>query len=847
MPAAVDAMLMHKNTNLLNIFSKNSTQRFVLPNGMVVVFRPDASPLASVQLWVRTGSIHEGDLLGSGVSHAVEHMVFKGTRTYTCEQIADSVQALGGHMNAYTTFDHTAYHIDLPAEHWRHAADVLCEMAFEANLDPADYEREHDVILREIDMEDDDPDWQLSNALFRCAFKQHPYRYPVIGHRAIFEELSHADLLRYYRARYVPNNAVWVIAGGIPFDELKAHLEVICRQNRRPLAPVYVENEATQLTPRRELLYGNYAVVRVTAAYKIPGMTHVDAPAIDAAAHFLGCGQSAYLWRTLRNEQRCVNAIDAHAWNPGQVGLLNIQYNCEPEKYEPSTVALSKELQKSAKAYDKNALEKFILQSHLAYIESNKTVGAQAAQLGHAEVVCGDLHYPETYLKQLSVLTVERVREVLSIYLQDNGGTTISLLPQECRRASISGARAHNLQPFTTHLLDGGAKLLYQHCDRLPKVSVRCTFFGGPLFEDVHNSGVTALMATLLTRDTKKRSAQALNELLEAKGIQFGAFSGNNTFGVAIEALSDDFELAMEVMAQALTQPLFKSSTFEIEREAQVAQMRANEDDPVSCAQNALRAAFFEGHPYAKPILGTESSLGHLTVAKVREHYGRLLRSGNCVCAISGDVDVERVKRKLRAITQKLPEGTLTIPQWTLTARRQEVCVEKPHLVQSVVMFGLPGLNAYARNFQTLELVDELCSGMSSPLFKDVRERQGLVYFVNASMFAGLDTGMFYLYAGTQKEQADAVFAAYERALEHVRSKISEDELKGAKEALKSRRKFQSQTPAARAANATSNALFGRDVNESYDTVVDAVSLSEVQNLARDLFDLDRATRLTLR
>jgi len=172
--------------DLLDAFWREPVDRFVLANGLTLLVKPDRSArLASVQVWVRTGSIHEGAQLGAGLSHFLEHMLFKGTARRTGREISAAVQASGGYINAYTTFDRTVYYIDLPSDKLELAVDVLADAVLHSGLPPEEVLREKDVILREIAMAHDDPEHRLWEALFATAFREHPYRQPVIGHRDV--------------------------------------------------------------------------------------------------------------------------------------------------------------------------------------------------------------------------------------------------------------------------------------------------------------------------------------------------------------------------------------------------------------------------------------------------------------------------------------------------------------------------------------------------------------------------------------------------------------------------------------------------------------------------------------
>ena len=158
--------------SVLNALFAQPVHRKVLDNGLTVLVREDSSSqVSSVQLWVKTGSIHEGPLLGAGVSHYLEHMLFKGTEKRSGKEISREVQSLGGYINAYTTFDRTVYYIDLPSEHTSEAIEILADAGFNSTLPAEEVEKERDVILREIDMGKDDPDQQLVRALFETAYR----------------------------------------------------------------------------------------------------------------------------------------------------------------------------------------------------------------------------------------------------------------------------------------------------------------------------------------------------------------------------------------------------------------------------------------------------------------------------------------------------------------------------------------------------------------------------------------------------------------------------------------------------------------------------------------------------
>src|ERR1041385_415470 len=196
-----------------------------LENGLTVIVREDQSaPVVSAQAWCMAGSIHEGRWLGAGLSHVLEHMLFKGTTTRPGARIDQEVQEAGGYMNAYTSFDRTVYHIDVPVTGARTAIDILCDIMQNATLPPDELAKEMDVIRREMDMHVDDPGRRSSRRLFETAYTRSPYRFTVIGYPDIFNDLKPDDIRGYYREKYAPHNVFFVAPGDIHNEDAVAQI-----------------------------------------------------------------------------------------------------------------------------------------------------------------------------------------------------------------------------------------------------------------------------------------------------------------------------------------------------------------------------------------------------------------------------------------------------------------------------------------------------------------------------------------------------------------------------------------------------------------------------------------------
>ncbi len=239
-------------SDLANALVRGRTEVHTLPNGFTVLVEPDHSaPVASIQVWVESGSIHEGAWLGSGVSHLLEHMIFKGTEKRGSNEIARTVQEAGGYVNAYTSFDRTVYWIDVPADGVTTAMELLADATLHSTLPEGELIKEQEVIRREFAMGFDDPNRMSSELMLATAFSQSPYRHPIIGHLEIFNRLTRPDIETYYRARYVPDNMFLVVVGDVDAGRIfSAAQEYFSGTKRTARGAVFIPREPPQLGRR---------------------------------------------------------------------------------------------------------------------------------------------------------------------------------------------------------------------------------------------------------------------------------------------------------------------------------------------------------------------------------------------------------------------------------------------------------------------------------------------------------------------------------------------------------------------------------------------------------------------
>ncbi len=662
MPAKTSPSASKSDFALLEKLWREPVERQILPNGVTLIIKPDHSAaLASVQVWVKTGSVHENTYLGAGLSHFLEHMLFKGTPNRAGREISATVQAHGGYINAYTTFDRTVYYIDLPSEHTPVAIEILADAVLRSSLPAEEVDKEKEVILREIDMGLDDPDQRLGQHLFDTVYREHPYRHPIIGHREVFEQNTRENLVAYYTERYVPNNLVVVVVGAVDPASIRREVEKHFGSSpRRRLPPVYLPAEPVQLARRERHDFESVEISRVNIGWQIPGLDHPDAPALDVLAMILGYGDSSILWQALREKARLVHSIDASSWNPGTTGLFYVAFTADPDKRAAAIKALEREIARcGVRGFTTAQISKSVRQIVVSEINTRKTMSGQASRLGVAEVVVGDLDHAKSYFEHLRKITPAMLKQVLKKYLVPEHLTIVSLNPTipSLTSAETRVVADAGFKNFAEETLSNGARLLLQSDPKLPNLHLRVICLGGPFHEPADLRGATDLMATLLTKDTAKRSAEEVARAIETVGGSFHEFTGNNSFGLALEVLPGDVDLALELLGDALLTPAFKKESFETERAAALAALQQDRDDVVTYGRKLIRQKFFGGHPLAIDSHGDEAGLKKASPADLRALHKKLIVAGNVVFAVAGDFVPEKLSPKLRAFLKKLPKG----------------------------------------------------------------------------------------------------------------------------------------------------------------------------------------------
>lgn len=405
----------------------------VLPNGLKVLLKEEhKSPVVTFQIWYRVGARNER-LGKTGMSHLLEHMMFKGTKNYGPKQFSRTVQRNGGNDNAFTSKDYTAYFENFAADRLEIAMELESDRMQNLLLDPKDFLSERDVVKEERRMRyEDDPTNTMVEQMMATAFAAHPYQWPVIGWMADLGNLTRDDLYQHYRTYYAPNNATIVIVGD--FDAKKV-LPLVQKYfggiPRGPEVPKVGAAEPKQLGEKRIVVKQEAELPAIYAGYKVPTIRHPDAYALNVLQGILSSGKSSRLYKSLVYEKQiALYAGGDYEDVSADPHLFYVYAGVMPGKStEEVEKAVYAEIEKlKTDPVTDEELQKAKNQAEAGFVMSQDSVFYQAMLLGQYETVANWRLFGQ-YLEGIRAVKKEDVQRVAKAYFTEDNRTVGILVP----------------------------------------------------------------------------------------------------------------------------------------------------------------------------------------------------------------------------------------------------------------------------------------------------------------------------------------------------------------------------------------------------------------------------------
>jgi zinc protease len=812
-----------------------SVHEYHLANGLTILAKEvHAAPVVYFGVFYKVGSRDE--MSGqTGLSHILEHMMFKGTRDLPPGSIARLFQRNGGSINAETGTDYTYYHELIASDRLELAVRVEADRMENSLFDPTQLQHEMRVVRSELEGDSNNPGWELYNdAFLPTAFASSPYHWPVIGWTSDVEAVStRRDVIyKYYKEHYMPNNATVVIVGDFnPTAALATCQKYFGVYAPGNLEAHHITPEIVQHGERRIVLRRPGTTGEVLIGYHAPAIGQRAHYVLDVLSQILSSGRSGRLYQDLVQNQI---AESASAGNEDKkdpyVFLLD-----GTDRTGVASATVEKALEDEAdrlktEPVTQDELQKAFHQIDADYIYANDTVSEQAENLGlYASV--DDYHYMDNYLKVIHTVTPAEIQNVAKQVFDVDNRTVATFDPVPLPPgATIPPPFSHHFGLVTTAasaqqkaildkldqqfnglatnlgkrpsptrvVLPNGMTLVVEENHANKTVAMTGFLRAGSCFDPTGKWGLADVTAAMLSRGTTTKNALDLALTLENVGADASVSAGDTTADFGGQCLSKDFKLTVDTIADELRNPAFPQD--ELDRlvgESTSGLEEARQDaggtgGPGTLAEIAFSQTLFpKGHPFWVPSIDdSEAALKGITVDDLRSFYGKYYRPDTASLVIVGDVNTSDAISTVKAAFadwQKpdSPAPVVDIPDVHLpSAAPSPQFISVPGTSQTSILWGFPGqLKRSDKDFYAATVMNFILGGspLTARLGLKIRDQDGLAYTTESNFDATEGAGAFSVFVGTNPVNANHAIDDLKAIVKQVRDQgVSQQELKEA-------------------------------------------------------------------
>ncbi len=791
-------------------------ERRTLDNGLTVVAeRRGLGPVVFSGVVYQVGSRDERPGL-TGVSHLLEHMMFKGTEKYGKGDVAAIVERNGGELNAFTSEDVTMYYEVFARDRWELALEIEAERMVNLKVDAAELDSEREVVLEERAMYLDIPAVELSEELTAAVFRESPYRWPIIGWEADIRAITRDDMVEHYRKFYAPTNASLVVVGDVDADDVFAaaekHFGAIpagaAIDRRIPREPEL--KACTRLQMDRPV-----NLPQLQMLFRAPEIRTRDAEVTYLLANVLSGTRTSRLDMAL---------LETH-----RAGDVHVQYHA---KADPSTFTVLVEghddvpletvegiVWTELERLAENGPERAELDRALNQVEAHHVFALQSPSnrgfsLGWHEAH-GDVNYADDLVGRLGTVTVEELQEMAGrMFRRDrcaiatipagragnrggggNGSAVESLNWMRSLSAGLPGSGPFGpgcpRRRFRTGLaasadtqrltLDNGMRVILRADRTDPVVSVSLLFNGGAVLDPPGKAGLAMLAADTFERGTSTIGFPEFARRFENLGSDFSLAAGTELVHANSTFLARHTEAGLLLIADLLEDPGFAAEDLEVARHLALNDLAAREDDLDDVVDEMFFRGVAQGHPYDRLPHGTREGLESIDRDALVRFHAQAYRPDRAHLAIVGDFDRAAIDRVLARFGQ-LPipdEEREEIPALDVTFVERTLVNTREDKAQVKIVFGGPGFSATDPDRLAGIAMNHVLGGSAirSRLGDEIRDKRGLAYSVSSRNYERSSGGFFFAHMGTRPENVKPAVESIRSELNRITEGVTEQEL----------------------------------------------------------------------
>lgn len=859
--------------------TNESVVKHTLSNGLTVLTKEvHVAPVVACYVWYKVGARNERPGI-TGISHWVEHMLFKGTPKFPKEELKRQIERHGGRWNGFTNTDYTAYFEVLPADKIAFALEMEADRMQNSVVDENEVAVERTVILSEREGAENHPQFLLREEVQAAAYKAHPYQWGVIGWKSDLQSITRDDLYTYYRTYYVPNNAVLVVVGDFDTEEIMADIRRYFE--KIPAGDAVLEPrtiEPPQNGERRVIVRKEGNIAHVDIAYHIPAIGDTDIYPLDVLQRVLSYGRSSRIYKELVDTELATSAnlFIRGTKDPGLAWMsAEVRDGIKPEDVEQAFLPTIENVQ--SELVSDAELKKAINQAEAGFVYAQDSVSNQAGQLGYYESIYSHTLLDE-YLNNIRNVTKADVQRVAQQYFVADNRTVGYFIPipptgantsagspapsnggefyycansEDGMQKSTKSIFAQNGRSPAREILDNGLVVIVQENHAIPVVSISGRLKAGGMYDTDEYAGCADFVASMLTRGTTTRTWQQIAEETESVGASVGVGGGTELVRFSARSLSKDFNLVLDVLSDVLRNPNFPTEEIDKHRNQVLSWFKAWDDDPAQVAERELRALLYPtGHPHHRRLQGYEDTITKLEREHLCDFHAQYYRPDATIIAVVGNIDTETAIAK---VTEAFGDwqGTGEPPAFVIpTAEMQEPSrkiISMMDKSQVEVFLGHIGISRTNPDFYAVDVMNRILGGSAGigRLFNYVRDVQGLAYGVWSRFSAGLGEGPFIARAGVNPKNVErAVQSILDEITRLKEDGITEQELADAQDMLVGTFALSMETNGGIANVLLDAEVFGLglDYPQQHEQLYRAVTKEQAGNAARKYLHPERCT-----
>lgn len=780
-----------------NIVNAADFNVYKLDNGQTVIIQEvKTNPIVTIDTWIKTGSINENDK-NNGVSHFLEHLFFKGSTNHAPGEFDKILETKGAITNAATSKDFTHYYVTIPSKDFDLALEMHSDMLLHPLIPRKELEKERKVVIEEIMKDANSPNTLVYDNLINMLYTNHPYKRKVIGKADIISTIQRDEILDYYNRYYNPSNMVTVIVGDV--DAASAIEKVKYDFNaeyKKPLKQNYPKEKMLTSQAR------NIAYADVKSGYMLIGFrgTDVDAKdsyALDVLATILGDGRSSVFYRTIKEQKQLAYSIGAANSGFKDDGIFYISANFLPDKCQKLEDTIFEEIQNVQKhgvTEEQLNLAKNIIERDTYY--ARESISNIASEIGYTFVTTDDIKYYENYIDNIKKVTIDDVKRAANKYLGKEKSAVSIVLPNSDKEVQISNVTEKNSQPAKLisenentqkYELSNGATLLLTPNKVNDIVAISIFSKGGKFTETI--PGTAELTASVLTKGTKKYSSLELAQILEDNGIKVVPSAKADSFSITVLTTKNEYDKTLVILNEIINNAALDDYEIEKSRTDMLNSIKKSKDIPLNLAIDNYKTYIFENTPYSISDKILEKTLPQITQEDIKSYYDKAFFPQNVVISINGNVDKDKTIEEFSKIFNNKRGEKFDYTKYSIPSLKEgkKITTSVKDLKTDWIIMGWQTAGVLERkDYATLQVIDSLLgAGMSSRLFKNLRDKDGLAYQLGSQYSPNILKGAFIVYIGTNPENLDY---AQRRMLEEVfrlkKEFVGSKELQEAKDKL---------------------------------------------------------------